>query len=51
MYKVFISDGCEPILIRVTSISQVLDLITLMNMPTNIDIHVTVYYEGVTTND
>lgn len=45
MYKVFISDGNEPILIKVTSISQVLDLITLMNMPTNIDIQVTVYYE------
>lgn len=47
MYKVFISDGNEPIEIKVTSISQVLDLITLMNMPTNTDIQVTVYYEGV----
>ena len=47
MYRVYISDGCEPIEIKVTNISQVLDLITLMNMPTNTDIHVTVWYEGV----
>ena len=49
MYKVFISDGNEPIEIKVTCITNVLDLITLLNMPTNTDIQVTVYYEGVKT--
>ena len=49
MYKVFISDGNEPIEIKLTNISQVLDLITLMNMPTNTDIQVTIFYEGVKT--
>lgn len=47
MYKVYISDGNEPIEIKVTSISQVLDLITLLNMPSNPDIQATIMYTGV----
>lgn len=47
MYKLFISDGNEPIEVKVNSITQALDLITLLNMPSNPDIQVTLYFIGV----
>lgn len=47
MYKVYISDGNEPIEIKLTTISQVLDLITLLNMPSNPNVQATIMYIGV----
>ena len=44
MYKVFISDGNEPIEVCLHSITEVTDLINLLNPALNNDIHVTVLY-------